>query len=389
MSKIKLICLFQILIVFFITGCWNRAELNDRAIVMGVGVDKYDKNSYEVTVQILLPEKVGIPSAAGGASDVDKAVWIVSERGNTVFEAVRKLANITGRKLFWQYSEMLIIGEEAAKEGVIPIIDHFIRDHEFRLRNKFIIARGTAKEIIDTNHPLEVIPAEAIKSIVESGRVTGTVVDVNLLDFSMMLEEMVSAPVTPSIIKLPDAPMDKQVDITGAAVFDKDRLRAYLNQTETRGYNIIKGNIVSGILVLHPLEDDPRGISVEIIRMRSSVYPITVDDEVQINIDVKVDGNIAEQQYMGNIDQQEVWERLERLTAQIVQKEMNTVLTKSQTDLKLDFLGFADILYRNHPKIWKSLEQEWDRQYPALQINTHVDVRLMRTGITRVPPRSK
>ena len=385
----RLICILAGMLC--LTGCWDGVEIKERAVVMGIGIDRIGEHQYMVAIQVLLPLKVGIPSAGAGTADVEKAVWVVSAEGGTILDTLRKLENKVGRRLFLHYSEVMVIGEAAAREGVIPILDFFIRDREFRHRNKVLIAEGnTAKEVMEISHPIEIIPAVAIMKLVESGSLSGTIVDTNLFDFSKQLEEHARAPVASRIsISGEDAAEAGRLELQGAAVFKGDRLVGFLNDKEARGYNMAKGKVESGVLVIHPLDEGARSVSIEIIRMNRSIELNHGDGALGITIVIKLDGNLAEQQYRGDITDSAKWNKLEQLTAQLIRDEIEAAVKRSQEDFGIDFFGFADEVYKKYPKVWSQYEENWEYHYQNIVIDYQIDVTLRRAGITRLPPQTQ
>lgn len=57
MKRTGLLLCICISIVVFVTGCWNRRELNELAIAVGMGIDK-SGDQYEVSVQVVEPSEV-------------------------------------------------------------------------------------------------------------------------------------------------------------------------------------------------------------------------------------------------------------------------------------------------------------------------------------------
>ncbi|MGF7186370.1 Ger(x)C family germination protein [Desulfitispora alkaliphila] len=136
MNRKKHIILVLLITLIFITGCWNRVELSERALVMGTGIDKGEEGTVKVTIQVLQPIKKGVPAAGIGGDGSENAVWVVTSTGETLFDAARNFVKQSGRTLFWQYNEIIVIGEEAAREGILPLLDFFVRDHELRLNQQ-------------------------------------------------------------------------------------------------------------------------------------------------------------------------------------------------------------------------------------------------------------
>ncbi|WP_314003273.1 hypothetical protein [uncultured Paenibacillus sp.] len=59
---IKLI-LALVLLMFLLTGCWDRTEINDLALITAAGIDKKDEKTIELSVLVFAPK-----GAAGGQS---------------------------------------------------------------------------------------------------------------------------------------------------------------------------------------------------------------------------------------------------------------------------------------------------------------------------------
>lgn len=85
-------------IVLMLSGCWNSRELNDLAIVSGIGIDLVpETNEFKVTFQLVNPSS----TATGfGASAGEPSIVIVSATDRTIFGALRKASKRATRQLF-------------------------------------------------------------------------------------------------------------------------------------------------------------------------------------------------------------------------------------------------------------------------------------------------
>ena len=57
MKKVLTMSLLFIMMIP-LTGCWNRMELNELAIAVGLAIDKVKENEYMVSVQVVDPSEV-------------------------------------------------------------------------------------------------------------------------------------------------------------------------------------------------------------------------------------------------------------------------------------------------------------------------------------------
>ncbi|MGO4109025.1 Ger(x)C family spore germination protein [Paenibacillus sp. YAF4_2] len=86
MKQRTLAVLLLLPLLLAITGCWNRRELNDLAIAVGLGFDKVG-DQYLVSVQVVDPGEVASNKTSGARTPVT----LYQAKGQTIFEAMRKI----------------------------------------------------------------------------------------------------------------------------------------------------------------------------------------------------------------------------------------------------------------------------------------------------------
>ncbi|NLI38627.1 MAG: Ger(x)C family spore germination protein, partial [Clostridiaceae bacterium] len=129
---------FQALLPLFLmlplllTGCWNNRELTDLNIVAGLGLDRTDDGRIILTVQVAEPGAIQSSSSGsgGGGGEKSKPVFVASNEGETVFDALRGMLAVVDKKLFLSAAQVLILGERLAQDGIEEVLDFFQRDHE-------------------------------------------------------------------------------------------------------------------------------------------------------------------------------------------------------------------------------------------------------------------
>jgi spore germination protein KC len=106
-----------ICMMFILTGCWDRLEIEERAMILGVAIDKAPAKEIEkprnitfigqnvpeteapalrITIQLAVPGRIPLgPSEGGGGSKGEKPVWVVSAVGHTIDDAF----NVSSKKL--------------------------------------------------------------------------------------------------------------------------------------------------------------------------------------------------------------------------------------------------------------------------------------------------
>src|SRR5213080_1886672 len=86
--------------IFFLSGCWDRVEINDLAIVTGAAIDKKGDNDVELTIQVFLPNALssGGGQSGGGGSSGGALTIVTSEKGINLADALSKVQGNLPRK---------------------------------------------------------------------------------------------------------------------------------------------------------------------------------------------------------------------------------------------------------------------------------------------------
>src|SRR5690606_17351958 len=105
----------------FTGGCWDRRELENLAVVVGIGINLAPEGEgYEVSSQIVRAAQIQSPGGSGSGDEELRPFWILRSRGPTVFEAIRNATLQSSRRLFLSHNQVLVINEAVAREGLMP-----------------------------------------------------------------------------------------------------------------------------------------------------------------------------------------------------------------------------------------------------------------------------
>jgi spore germination protein KC len=392
--KKGVLILLAAIVLTTVVSCWNRRELDTLAIVTAVGIDKSQEDGkVSVTFQIMKPSEVKAPSSGSqgsGGSGGSSGVWVLTSTGYTVFDAARNAITQSDRRLFFPQNRIIVIGEEIARKGTASLLDFFDRDPEPRRLSWLLIAKGKASDIIHAKHEQEKIPAEAIDSMVKSSGVTSMAVKVNLNDFFKKLSSPSADPVACRIEMIKEeGSANRKIRVTGAAVFRRDRLVGFLDRPETRGLNWVLGKVRSGIIVVKSPKEENKNVALEIIRASSKITPKIQDGEGSITVEIKEEGNLAEQ--MSNVELTNVgmFKVLEQRKAQVIKNEIESVLNKARKEWGVDIFGFGEAVHRKYPREWKELQGKWRDEFPEIKVEVKIDANLRTGGLSTAPTKTK
>jgi spore germination protein KC len=371
-----------------LAGCWNRRELNDLAIAMGIGIDKQG-DQYRVSVQIVNPQE--ITSKKGGGDN--SPVTIFEETGRTMFECFRRMTTSAPRKVYMSHLRVLVISEEVARDGIKNILDFFARDHELRTDFYVVIARDAkAKQVMGILQPIEKVPANYMfKMLQTSERVWAPTTGVFMDDLMADLMSRGKAATLTGIRILGDTRSGSSVENlkateTGAfikysniGVFREDKLVGWLSEEESKAYNYVTGKVKSTIGVI-PCPDGKGLLNFEVIRSETKMKGKLENGKPEIELKLRIETSIGEVACKIDLTKVETLSLLEQQAEETVKNFIMKAIKKTQSLYRVDIYGFGEALHRDAPQAWEKLQEIWPTEFPEVPVNLQVEVQIRRTG---------
>ncbi len=394
MSNWKKMILLMVTCFFVInlTACWDNRDLTEMGIATAVGFDQTEGGDIEVTVQLVKP---GVIKAKAQGSP-EESFWGVSATGQTVFSALRNLVTTVNREIFLAHIELMVIGEELARDGIIDVIDFFEREHESNRRASVIIARGIkAREILAAKSELENIPAIHITSTLENNTAVAKMVNIQFIDLIKCLNAPGYSPAIGVIQhrKREDNPAEKlkikDLEVEGAAVFKKDQLIGWLDPIETRGLIFARDQVQTGIINTdNPLERGKK-VSCEVVRSNGTIDVELKQGKPLLIIEVKAEGRLGEQQGKGDLTTPEMIKRLEKDISKVIEKNVLTTVELLQHKYKSDIFGFSTIVHRKYLDYWNQVEDQWDQIFSQADVKVKASWKIRSSAIIKQPSQAK
>lgn len=362
----------------FLTGCWNAREINELAFVLSMGIDKTE-NGFKVTAQIASPETYS-KTPSGTASQNTKPFWIVTSTGKTIFEAIRNMASISSRRIFWAHIKVIIISEKLAKTNTLEIFDFFTRNPELRLRTLVAVTPGEAGDVVQNMPEMEKDPASYLEKIIENKNLTGKSSSIMLKDFLQDYLNPDVGPVTSRIIfdKTKDGAVLKT---SGAYVFDGNKLAGSLSEEQTRGLLWIKNKMKDSIMVVYCPEDN-KPVTLEIKSAKTKVNGHLENNIPYFTIKVHISANVTEQACLTDFNMTEKNIALSKTLETAVRKDIENTI-KTAKSMQVDFVDFSDVLHIQHKEEWHKISSHWNNILPNSEVTIAVSADINHVSLAK------
>ncbi|WP_018249518.1 Ger(x)C family spore germination protein [Orenia marismortui] len=395
----RLICVLILLTISLnLSSCAGKREMDELGIVGLTGVDWLpDEGKYEIIVQVMVPSKAG-----GGMGGSIIQSWNVTASGKTMMRASKNLRSKVSKKLVWFHSNLIIIGEQAAKKGLKDIIDFFARNKEIRYNSWVLISQFPIKETIESNPRFESsLPAEITGLIQNNQTDWSESYALNLKDMLIRLADddfdEVTGRLTNYKPKLPPEGTYQQLDLvknipedlrdvialSGDAVLKDGKLKGWLDRVESKGYLFVIDEIEGGAIVEY--ESGKEKFSAEILSSKSDLKPEIKDGKISFKLKVKTDLAITEAVTNLDLTKSEDIKKLQKNLAKEIEGNIKTVLWRAQQDYNADIFGYGNAVYRNDPQKWEEIKEQWDQIFPTVVTDIKVEVTIKRLGMISQP----
>lgn len=373
-------CLIIVLLCISLTGCWDRNEINDVAIIVASSIDKTDEGKYLVGLQIPLPGAMGGAGSQGGGGGTgeNEAFYVDAGVGRNLREAQDDLQHRMSRRIHLGHRRVIVLGEELAREGIIQTIDVFSRYRESRLTSALLIAKGTALNIISANPHLEQLPADAIREIAKAG------IDLSVRDFLLQYQQKSRDPILPAIETIENVSPNKenrfdQLALTSLAIFKGDKLAFFTTPEEYQGAAWILGKMV-GAGVTVPLDEE------ETVNIKITAADVRMDYQLKQDIptlilNINAEGVVQENHSNKNLENVDVYRELEKALTDHTLGKVERVLTRTLNE-GIDSFGLGWLIYRRDTDAWNRLESQWREILPKVELDIQVESKIKLPGLT-------
>ncbi|WP_078408853.1 Ger(x)C family spore germination protein [Priestia abyssalis] len=397
--KVMSIFLCFLFVIVFLTGCWNQKELGDIAMVTSVGVDKVpDKDTYLFTFQIIIPRQVS--SVQGGGGGEQAPVTIISQKGKTLFEAVRGASQKIPSQLFFPHTRLFVFSEDVAKDGLKDFWDIFERDHEMRPLTTILIAKGMeAKTVLSIMTPIEKIPSNGLleKSKMTEKRSAFTI----RADIDDIIKAIGTEGKEPFIggVKVMGSPQAAQADnikqiepkaviaTDAIALFRGGKLQGWLKDRSARGLLWVLGKVKTTVVNVKCKNKEDR-ISVEIIRSKAQIHSQMKNGRPRIQVMIRTEASVGETGCFIDLADPHEITRIQEKVEKRIKKEAEAAIRVAQNH-QSDVFGFGAAIHRSHPEQWKKWGKDWKNHFSEMEVEVKADVSIRRSGLRNQPLKNK
>ena len=352
------------------SGCGKAAlpyarEMGDMALLRTMGVDAGEKAG-QVRVTVSTGKR------AAGLQGESQPPLILSAAGESLSAACLSMQGLSDSYVFYGYVDQLLLGEEAALEGVEPVLDYFSRDVELGLGAQVWLVRGgTAQAAIEAGGETGVesrLSTLQTDSEMGAAGITRTAGEV----FSSLLEQ--GCAYLPAL-RAAGAEEGEQTALleAGYGVLRDGALAGCLEGESAKGLELLTGQTAEDIIEV----DLPSGRAVaRITEVSTRCEPVFQGEELTgLRLYCRAAAELAEfhePMDQGELAQlREALEERESLRLRQVMEQLRAWGT--------DCTALGSQVAQANPARWEKLRGEWEERFSTIPYEVSVQVSVSRT----------
>ncbi len=320
-----------ILIIFIVllTGCYDYRELNDIAIISGVGISKED-NEYKVIYEVINTE-------ANKESSNDIKKYNVTGQDKELINAISKANEALAKKPYFEQIKVLLITKDV---NILDISDYIFRNERINT-NFYLVLCDDIEEIFDftsVNEPNNSIAISNLIKKINYDKIT------NLFDF--VVDNLIQG----YDIYLPYITIDNELSLDSIGIYDNDTFIRYLNQEEYRIFKYL--NKVKDI----PIINNNNSIKIYNSKLNFDIK----NNKVSIKYNSKGSINYLSNEY--NLRDNNSYKEISKTFSDTLYQEVSNFINNLQKD-NIDIFGITKLYntkYYNDKLEFKDLKLEYD-----------------------------
>lgn len=370
------------LLLIGVGGCWSAQELNNRAFVNTVLIDRTEDGQVELTLGIPLPNRM-IPGEAGGTGQPEGDPFsFITRRAENLSQALNLIQIDLPRNVTFGQTRVVVVGRREAEHGLDEVVEFVFRQPSFRLSASLFVTPGEVKEITKAPMVFERILTDILRKYVNNHYVLDTTVKdykLALYQGGDILIPLLSFGELPGIAK-ENPKTNRWMGSGGAAIFSNGKMaKTVLTPLEHQTALWISSQLKNTTLTISS-PTDGKEMSFYIEEIKTDIKPKVQGDQVSFRLVSSAKAYVESSLSHIDLKDPQVFQQLEEILSKDVEEQFIRVLNKTR-QARSDAFLMRQYLDWKYPKVWHTMQDQWKNYYAnELPIEVDVNIRVNRTG---------
>lgn len=397
--KWKEMLLVILLLLPLLTGCWDSREIEKRATILAIGIDKADHDAeekeaeishrkgkidipqekmIELTVQIAIPGRIPLGPQIGAGEK--SPVLVVRAVGHTLEDALLIIQQEVASEVFLGHLRLIVLNEDVARDGVDRFTDYLRRNPQIRRTAALVVSKERASKYMEIQPDLERVPslylAEMVDSFIQLGKLPET--------FLGMFWSILSSKGQDGYLPYFNIKGKANIQINGIAYFKGDKMVGKTDPLQIGGFMAGIGAEQGGYGIFVYIPEMEQEVLVRAVERKTRVKASLKNGKPHIFLKVRYESEIEEvESNAPTYVDKEAIKALEIEFSKMVKEGLEVLIADTQ-EAKSDIFGFGEHFRAKFPDYWNKnvkTKEDWQDIYAELSYDVEVITSIRRTGM--------
>lgn len=392
----KVIIIIMSTTLLLLTGCWDQQAMDQRAYVLGIGLDKTDIEGIIKVTYIISNPEAGSTQQGGGTEEPTHEI-VTFNAPNFIHS--QNIANaVIAKSVTYDILDYFVVSEELAKDkNFIRWIYDATKDRDIRRDTRIIVSKEKASEFINNNKPrLETRKHEYFELMFKDASEIGLIPNSTILNFFRITEADADLFITPYASTEKDDDTAKintdtelragnlkisgktnTTQFLGSAIFKEGKMIGTLTVEETRVTQLLNAAMKKSSF-LASLPDpfmEESWITARYTQQKKPKFNIDVTHKSpKINVQLSLFVEVLSNHSMVNYEKKENREVLRKHIIKRLEGISTKLVKRTQEEFKGQPFGLSIPARKHFLTIPQWEEYDWMNSYPDAEVEIVADI---------------
>lgn len=355
-------------IIVCLTGCWDYQDINERSIIISVGVDTHEN-------KVLFSGEIARLKSLQQSADEIKTTdtYTFFGIGKDFNETNMDIARKQPFPLFLGAVRTTVFSEDFAKEGIEPYLNRINSLYDYRKDVLAVISREPTKMIFETPVENDISIGFLVEDIIRYMDHRGRTVYTSVGKILSVEAQDNTAYVMPYIGR-----EQNKITYLGLAVMKDSKMIDVIDINKAYVIPLVYGQKIDLMknITLPKAENSP--FSFRLNRKKRKITTEYENEKIIIKVDLKLTAQLQYREYREPIDEASI-KALEKAISEMIEKDISEMIKKTQEDYNADIFRFLEIFKSEHPRVFRNID--WRKEYKRAHIQVKVDTRITNQNL--------
>lgn len=374
--KKTILLLLILLLLFSPGGCsydMSRKEIDEIDLILVMGID-YTDNHFVLSA--LYSPGSGAGGSGGGEQKEESdqsPEQLASGVGKTAYEALRDLIEKNKKAISLAQSGTFLIGEEAAKLGLVKCLDFLSREETIKMESLIYVTKGmSASDFIKIGQENKKTIHEDLEAMKQKQKELLTRNDNTMVNILNEMKQSLSCVMIPYMTA-----NDSGYLIEGYTVFDKLAFKDYLDRDTSDGVNFFRNLVKTYPIYL----DNQVGLQITFTktRIKADLKDRAITVTVKVSFETMVKEVLTGTDLFGLEQRKKLTEKQNDYIRDILKKPVEYSERNG-----LDILNLARVVENQNVSSWKEVKEDWAQLIAKIDYQYELQSKISKSFILGV-----